>query len=290
MKNTLLVAAACLLFQNLFAQATEVKNLHYKFHESSYNRKGKLVEHEHELNFNTQGDTLLAEKTKGDKAYPIHIFDFAKQAVIIILHNRKDYIVDEIDSSFRFEQKLFPTGRTEQIDGYSCSEYVIDTNTKISYHQNEGEYNVDMREYAAKYSYKVWITEELTFNPKHSPYVMALLKFDHGNIVSNFRGVVVRIEATLTYGKKEWKHVTTLDKDKLNVEKQVPAMPWLAAEPGAAMLPAPSAGEINSDLGIIDSLDEPRKKRVARMEEFLYKIVGHKNVRTNGMFFFGSWW
>lgn len=289
MKHTLLLAAY-LLCQNIFAQAPEVKNLHYTFEQSSYNRKKELVIEKEGVHFYAGDSILMAERTREDKVWPYYMFYFEKEAAVIIMPNRKDYVVDPLDSTIRYEQKLVPTGNTKEINGYNCEEYTIDVSNNILVTRSDWGKSTTMASKDINYKYKVWITKDISFRADYNPYLISLLRYDHTNTISKFEGVIVKLEGTLTYGEKVWTFANTLEKSKFEQKPTITKLPWLEAKPGKALLRYAivenSNGTAFKDKELVAISDMQR--------DFLFKVVGNEDVkfqRSLGVTsYLSTWW
>lgn len=282
MKNILLLAAY-LLCQNVFAQAPEVKNLHYKFVQSSYNKKKQLVEEKHDIYFWTDSNIIVAKRKKeGDeKPWSRYMINTQKGFTAVIFNNEKDYTVYETGDLFYNKNEMEATNETKIINGYNCRLYKAALSHPIAITTSYSTLFRPKVYYTStsapmQYEHSIWITEDLTFSEVSNPFVLALLRSDHRDVVSQYKGVVVQLETKFTYEGKVWNTVTTLDKLSVNDSPGSVVMPWAVSSPGFAFLPAIDSrayGTLVAPEGMT-----PGQYNEA-MKKLLFEVVGSEKVK-----------
>lgn len=133
--------------------------------------------------------------------------------------------------------------------------------------------------------------------------MFALMNQDYTQKLSNFDGVLVQLETTLTYGKKDWNYVTTLDVSKLQEQHVIPTMPW-TREKTSAWIQQPktyNSNEVDARTGQYTHIqtalyyregDGSPKQQNERMKALAIKVTGDEKVKTTGLYnaiYFGFW-
>ncbi len=289
----LFFGAAALFFTSyIFAQST-ANNLHYKYTESSYNRKKELVEKTHEYNFNLDatGNVLVMDKIKEDKVFPQQIVDKDRKISVVVMANRKDYILEELDSAITLTLKLEPTTETKIIGGFNCKNYKATSSVSFT-----GGIYVP----TVNYEFSLWVTNDVVWNEAFNPFIFAALKTEHSATSADFKGLLVELDTKVIMGEKTWTTTTILDATKLNAPPATVSWPWNTADNVAWLqLYIGSSGTILIPQGYMEGKtrgticrvgDGSSKDQFNRMKALLVKTTGTDNPKFKQQIITDCYW
>ncbi|MES2619286.1 MAG: hypothetical protein V4615_00425 [Bacteroidota bacterium] len=274
-----------LLCQFVLAQTT-VSNLHYTYTLKGQNHKGGSEITTSGYNFAVADNILIMDrKVTPDRGFNRQYIDKDNRRAIAIRNERKDFVLEELDSVYYPSKYNFiPSDETQVINGFNCRKYNFGVKRSVSVSTNAPAITVPSR--GVDYEYTVWITGDLKMNDAYNPYIFAT--FYQLTRLVPYEGVIVKLESVITRGKKEWTTETILDTALLNVKPEKPVMPWNEAQPGVALLQL-YAGTSGSTT-LYREGDKTPAKQFERMKKFLIATTGWQKPKFKQEYVTGIFW
>lgn len=173
-------------------------------------------------------DFMRVHKTEGKYPMPLKTIDFKSKLVTFDFREKKEYVVEELDSIIKLNSKLVATGETENVNGYNCKVYKSERSLII-----DGVGIYGLQSVTKDYLFKVWITDEAVVGGEDfSLYISSCLNMNMCNFKHN--GTIVKIECTMD----KYTGVITLDKVMNGTkEEKTYTQPWKSAEKYTPVLP-----------------------------------------------------
>jgi hypothetical protein len=155
---------------------------------------------------------------------PLRFIDKKNDVMVMTFNSASHgYIIESLDTVYRINSRLEPTGETEKINGYNCEKFqLIETpnnnNCKSSYF----------------IGYYIWTTHDLEVDSSYNLYVShAVFPFS----VFTYSGVIVKAKSVASYGPK-YDCYTILDSIAKKPELEADfERPWIKYPDAVCVLP-----------------------------------------------------
>lgn len=157
---------------------------------------------------------------------PLRYIDKKNDVMIMAFNSRSHgYIIESLDTVYRVNAKLEPTGEKEKINGYNCEKFKLvelpaTNKCKQSFF----------------FEYYIWITNELQVDPAYSLYISHAIF--PATSTFTYSGVIVKAQTTTSYGPKNDCY-TILDSvaTRQELDKDF-ERPWVKYPDAVCVLPA----------------------------------------------------
>jgi len=258
-----------------FGQAQHVNELHYK---AIASKSGK-----------TQGgfDFWFGKEFLKIQSNPIHdrnparYIDKPNNLLVMDFENRKEYIIESLDSVYELNAEIENTGEKQVINGYNCERYNYKESVRFSYSSNLSALSITPTAKTILYAVSFWITRDLVADEAYSVYIAHTL---FGGIATfNFPGVIVKLENTVPKAKPgPYDGYTILDKAVTDTELAKDfERPWKKYDKPVALLPFEGG---DSYALTIPYTEESTKEQNKRMKALLIKVTGIESPKWKGGF------
>ncbi len=216
------------------------------------------------------GESFLKIQTRPENgANPLRCVDRKNNLLVMAFNSAfHKYIIESLDSVYRENATLEPTGEKQKINGYNCEKFLL---TEKAVSQKCG-----MNSFFSRY---IWITNDLEIDSGHSLYISHAIFALNTNFF--YKGVIVKAELTTSYGPK-YDSYLILDSvaTKAELEKDF-ERPWIKYPDAVCVLPDYDhyRNDGHYTPQAIAYTCEDTKSQITRMRELARKVTGIENPK-----------
>lgn len=216
------------------------------------------------------GDSFLQIQTRPEHgANPLRYVDRKNDLLVMAFNSAfHKYIIERLDSVYRENATLEPTGEKQKINGYNCEKFLLI--------EKPVSQMCGMNSFFGRY---IWITNDLEIDSAYSLYISHAIFAFNTNLF--YKGVIVKAELTKSYGPKYDSYLILESvATKPELEKDF-ERPWIKYPDAVCVLPDYPRYRTDGNYTpqAISYTCEDIKSQIARMKALARQVTGIENPK-----------